>query len=559
MLCTNRSSDSGNLSPYHDESRGNLSEEQKQLKRLVSRVATDVWKLEHEVHQRQLNLERRHLVEESPNVQQQPNDGNNAHALARPQTLDEFLKLDFPSRCAVAGLQLGQTKVFLRRDAFDFIEAIRNEKFGRNVTKISKTWRRYHVRRCYFYSLACAVRIQCLIRKARARMKTDELMKAFKEYLRMKDASRKILTSYRNHYALNREGAELRKKKEAIIKIQGTVRGHLARQKVFFTVSCLVKLQSVLRMTRRRQIYERERIAIIKIQCFARSVIAKCRYKEALRHRAATKIESLVRMRFQLLRYKKHKDAATLIKVAYRQHLYQVRLFYGTFLKRYYMLGDPADFNRKRTKQDKKKKILLARHRNAIINEKRQELIKLVNKLCSETWQPGMFESFSKPKVRDITQSSPTSVAKLVRPRPAPLPDFTSIPQSKEGYLERSLPSRYCLAGMQLCHGVVFLRPETFVLLEEMRNTLVAGSSAKIQAAARRKIGVEDLKRKKSATIKIQSVLRMIFAKRQLVPMRKEFAATLIQSIWRMSTTKRRVWNEYWSTQTTELFGKLWR
>eukprot|EP00804_Cyclotella_cryptica_P021597 CCRYP_005870-RA/>CCRYP_005870-RA protein AED:0.20 eAED:0.20 QI:295/1/1/1/0.88/0.8/10/1786/2243 len=557
MLCPNRSSDSGNLSPYHDESTGNLSEEQKQLKRLVSRVATDVWKLEHEVHQRQLNLERRHLVEDSPKVQQQPTDVNSAHALARPQTLDEFLKLDFPSRCAVAGLQLGQTKVFLRRDAFDFIEAIRNEKFGRNVTKISKTWRRYYVRRCYFYSLSCVIRIQCLIRKARARIKTGELMKAFKEYLRMKDASRKIARSYRNHYALNREGAELHRKKEAIIKIQGTMRGHLARRQVFFTIACIVKLQSILRMIRRRQTYERERVAIIMIQCFARMVIAKYRYEEAIRQRAATTIESVARMRFQFLRYKKQKMAATLIKVAYRQHLYQVRLLYGTFLKRYYMLGDPADFNKKKTKRDRKKKILLARHRNAIINEKRQELIRLVNKLSAETWQPGMFESFSKPKLRDAPQSSPTSVVKRVRPPPAPLPDFTPIPQSKEGYLERSLPSRYCLAGMQLCHGTVFLRPETFARLEDMRNTLVAGSSAKIQAAARRKIGVEDLKRKKAATIKIQSVLRMVFAKRQLVPMRKEFAAALIQSVWRMSATKRRVWNQYWSTQTTELSGYI--
>eukprot|EP00804_Cyclotella_cryptica_P021601 CCRYP_005870-RH/>CCRYP_005870-RH protein AED:0.38 eAED:0.38 QI:0/0.57/0.37/1/0.57/0.37/8/0/1194 len=478
-------------------------------------------------------------------------------SVARPQTLDEFLKLDFPSRCAVAGLQLGQTKVFLRRDAFDFIEAIRNEKFGRNVTKISKTWRRYYVRRCYFYSLSCVIRIQCLIRKARARIKTGELMKAFKEYLRMKDASRKIARSYRNHYALNREGAELHRKKEAIIKIQGTMRGHLARRQVFFTIACIVKLQSILRMIRRRQTYERERVAIIMIQCFARMVIAKYRYEEAIRQRAATTIESVARMRFQFLRYKKQKMAATLIKVAYRQHLYQVRLLYGTFLKRYYMLGDPADFNKKKTKRDRKKKILLARHRNAIINEKRQELIRLVNKLSAETWQPGMFESFSKPKLRDAPQSSPTSVVKRVRPPPAPLPDFTPIPQSKEGYLERSLPSRYCLAGMQLCHGTVFLRPETFARLEDMRNTLVAGSSAKIQAAARRKIGVEDLKRKKAATIKIQSVLRMVFAKRQLVPMRKEFAAALIQSVWRMSATKRRVWNQYWSTQTTELSGKL--
>jgi hypothetical protein len=557
MLCPNRSSDIGNLSPFHNESTGNLSEEQRQLKRLVSRVASDIWKLEHEVHERQLSVERRRLADDADKVQQQPIDGNNPHALACPETMDEFLRLDFSSRCAVAGLQLGQTKVFLRRDAFDFLEAIRNEKFGKNVTKISKTWRAYYTRRYYFYSLACIVRIQCLLRKARARIKTNKLMQKFKEYMRMKEASRKISRCYRNYFAYNREGAELRKKKVAIVKIQGTMRGRLARHQVFITMACIIKLQSILRTIRRRKMYEKERAAIVKIQCFARMVIAKYRKEEAVRDRAATKVQSVARMRSDLTTYKKQKAAASIIKVAYRQHLYQVQLFNGTFVKRYYMLGDPADF-KKKSKQDRRKKIMLARHRNAIINEKRQELIKLINKLSFDMWKPGMFESFSKPEVRGAPQSSPTSVAsKLTRPPPMPLPEFTPIPQSKESYLERDLSSRYCLAGMQLSHGTVFLRPETFICLEERRNTLVSGSSAKIQAAARRKISVEDLKRKKVATIKIQSVLRMVFAKRQLVPMRKEFAATLIQSMWRMSATKRRVWDQYWSTQTTELFRKL--
>lgn len=557
MLCPNRSSDSGNLSPYHDESTGNLSEEQKQLKRLVSRVATDVWKLEHEVHQRQLNAERCHLVEDAPKVQQQPAEANNENALARPETMDEFLKLDFSSRCAVAGLQLGQTKVFLRRDAFDFIEAIRNEKFGKNVTKISKTWRSYYTRRYFFYSLACVVRIQCLFRKARARIQTNELMEAFKEYLRLKEASRKISRCYRNHFALSREGAELREKKKAIVKIQGTMRGRIARQQVFVTISCIIKMQSILRTIRRRKIYEMERDAIIKIQCFARVIMAMYRKEEAVRDRAATKIESVARMRCHLLEYKKQKAAASRIKVAYRLHLYPERLLFGTFLKRFYMLGDPADFKQK-PKSDRKKKIMLARHRNAIINEKRQELIKLVNKLSLDRWQPGMFESFSKPKQQqDAPQALLSFAVSLVFPPPAITRYLTPIPQSRDEYLTRDLPSRYCLAGMQLCQGFVFLRKDTFDSLEHTRNTLVAGSSAKIQAAARRKLVFEDMKRKTASAIKIQSILRMVFAKRQLVPMRKEFAATLIQSVWRMSSTKKNVWNQYWSTQTAELFGKL--
>ena len=56
--------------------------------------------------------------------------------LARPETREEFLSLDFVSRCAVAGLQLGRTKVFLRREAFDRIEALRSGKFFGSAVKI---------------------------------------------------------------------------------------------------------------------------------------------------------------------------------------------------------------------------------------------------------------------------------------------------------------------------------------------------------------------------------------------------------------------------------------
>lgn len=58
--------------------------------------------------------------------------------IARPETAKEFLSLDFSSRCAIAGLQLGKTKVFLRREAFDRIEALRAQKFGKSAVTIQR-------------------------------------------------------------------------------------------------------------------------------------------------------------------------------------------------------------------------------------------------------------------------------------------------------------------------------------------------------------------------------------------------------------------------------------
>ena len=56
----------------------------------------------------------------------------------RPQSTQDFLALSFATRCALAGLQLGRTKVFLRREAFDRIEALRALKFGKAAITIQK-------------------------------------------------------------------------------------------------------------------------------------------------------------------------------------------------------------------------------------------------------------------------------------------------------------------------------------------------------------------------------------------------------------------------------------
>jgi serine/threonine protein kinase len=86
------------------------------------------------------------------------------HDVSRPESEAEFLALDFASRCAVAGLQLGRTKVFLRREAFDRIEAMRSDKFFSAAATIQKHVRGRHYRRIYVIMRASAVVIQSLVR-----------------------------------------------------------------------------------------------------------------------------------------------------------------------------------------------------------------------------------------------------------------------------------------------------------------------------------------------------------------------------------------------------------
>ncbi len=518
----------------------------------MSRVAAEVWQLEHDVHLRRLEAERRRLGTNSI-VQQQPKETNNRNTLARPESMDEFLRLDFSSRCAVAGLQLGKTKVFLRREAFESIEAIRNGKFGANVTKITKYWRRYLARRYFIHVIRCVIKIQCLVRLSQAKEKTNELMQEFKQYLLMKEASRKILRCYRNHVAWNNEGSDLRQKKAAVKTIQSVIRGHIARKKVIAIMNCVVKFQALWHAVQTRRKYEEKVAAIIKIQSVGRMLLAFHRKDEAIRELSAAKIQSIARMKVELVEFREKKQAVNTIKRAYRQYRYPIKLFFGTFNKRYYMLTDSDEIQPIRKKHDRRKRIILARHRNAIINEKRLELTKLVNKLTLTLWEPSLFESFWKPKL--ATPGS--SASRKAAPQAAPISKFTSIPRTRSEFLSKETSSMYALVGLQLYQGIVFLRPETHHRLETMRNEVVSGSSTKIQSAARKKLAVTEMKRKKAATVKLQSVFRMRFARKKLVPMRQERAATLIQSMFRMSTTKRRVWDQYWNTQTRELFGYI--
>lgn len=551
MLCPNRGSDSDNLSPYHNEIPTTLTEEQKQLKRLVSRMATKIWTTE------QLMFKR---------IAVDPEQKDTTHALAQPNNLTEFLQLDFSSRCAVAGLQLGKTKVFLRREAFECIESIRNQTFRENSTIISKSWRRFSAILYKKRVGQTVILVQSLVRRWLAAAKTNKLMSEFRAIMRMKAAAAKVQRCYRSYYIVAyKEGAEFRKAKHSVLIIQAAIRGHLARKNIATLIYNYTKLQSHVRRIQVRKEYLKKRHAIIIIQSVARILRALRDVEDAKKMRAVLKIQSMARMKSVFANFRRKVGAASIIKRRYREHLYPEQKFFGTFLKRYYMLGDPKDVKTAGVAQLKKKKILLARHRNAIINSKRHELTKLVHKLALEMWEPGLFDSFARPGERKrsshIDYVLPTQQNKgngelsFVGHPSLQLLQMTPIPLSQEEYMNRSAPSRLALVGMQMCHGTVFLRSETYDCLETRRNELVSGSSAMIQAVARRKLAVNNFALKRTAAIKLQSFFRMHKEKKKLDPMRHDFAATKIQSAIRMSSTRKGVWRTYWSTQKSDLFA----
>ncbi|GKY97418.1 hypothetical protein MPSEU_000700300 [Mayamaea pseudoterrestris] len=201
--------DNSPQSPVFSPSR--QDEKESQLKRLITKIAYDLWYADHVVMQALLMAEKDHhdkfdspkyqvrrinhqntkvvKVPTGPNApynlvvessimtpedqrrkrnKQDPTaamrERRERHNVDRPASEREFLQLDFASRCAVAGLQLGRTKVFLRREAFDRIEAMRSEKFFNAAASIQKRVRGRIQRNTYLVMRMAATMIQSVFR-----------------------------------------------------------------------------------------------------------------------------------------------------------------------------------------------------------------------------------------------------------------------------------------------------------------------------------------------------------------------------------------------------------
>ena len=187
------------MSSAHD------ADKQNELKRLISKIAYDLWQIDHTVMQAQLKVDKARreslgvvpnyaVVETRPYANTKIHSGAHAppyslaiessvmtpetqrvkrkkqrerresHNVARPENHKEFMQLDFASRCAVAGLQLGRSKVFLRREAFDRIEGMRSEKFYKACSTIQKLVRGKLCRDYYHHMRNAAITIQSAMR-----------------------------------------------------------------------------------------------------------------------------------------------------------------------------------------------------------------------------------------------------------------------------------------------------------------------------------------------------------------------------------------------------------
>jgi ankyrin repeat protein len=249
--------DMGPVSPIFTPER--FGKRESDLKRLISKIAFDLWYTDFQIMQTYLENEkkRKDSAVVSPKYQQRPikkaekprivigdaapyvppfnlvvessvstpdektkknrkSSGFRKEAdqfnIARPQSEREFLELDFSSRCAVAGLQLGRTKVFLRREAFDRIEALRSEKFFTSAAIIQKIVRGRACRIWYQVMRMAAIIIQSLFR-----MKLSRKLLSWRRIVR---AAIKVQSTWRMAKARSLLLESLHARRDAIVCIQ---------------------------------------------------------------------------------------------------------------------------------------------------------------------------------------------------------------------------------------------------------------------------------------------------------------------------------------------------
>ena len=174
--------------------------------------------------------------------------------LIRPETEEEFMSLDFVSRCAIAGLQLGLTKVFLRREAFDRIEALRSGKFFGSAVKIQATIRGKVYRRKFLEMRKAAIKIQSIGRIFHAKRVVAHQRNSL---LRFGSAAVKIQTAFRNFmYRQQNNSVETR----AAVLIQAAFRGYHGRNLYFNCMWGILSLQALHRGRQARALYFQARL-----------------------------------------------------------------------------------------------------------------------------------------------------------------------------------------------------------------------------------------------------------------------------------------------------------
>jgi myosin V len=178
---------------------------------------------------------------------------------------EEEKKDDHPPDLISVGIQVGKTKVFLRRRAYEIMEQLRGAKMGDAVIMIQAAGRGYVQRRDYQRTRESVIIVQCLVRK--------QMAVFYVHTVRRNRRAMRIQTLFRKGKARKRYGA-IRAAAKWLQKVQ---RGRLARcqYKEMDRERKSVTIQKSWRMHLHRKSYVARMNAVVTLQCAVRSGVAR--------------------------------------------------------------------------------------------------------------------------------------------------------------------------------------------------------------------------------------------------------------------------------------------
>ena len=183
--------------------------------------------------------------------------------MQRKEGIDSEKLDDANAETSNDGIQVGKTKVFLRRSAYDAIEKLRNNEIKLSAIVIQTSARRYLASRHLKEALALTVKLQCIVRRMIATKKVNEVRRQHnarviqKYYRRMVARDKFVKTvaivSWGQRYWRGRVGRvrynELNSERKAIV-IQKRVRGYQSAKAYSMKKTSAITIQCALRCYR---------------------------------------------------------------------------------------------------------------------------------------------------------------------------------------------------------------------------------------------------------------------------------------------------------------------
>mmetsp|Transcript_16662 Transcript_16662/g.23589 ORF Transcript_16662/g.23589 Transcript_16662/m.23589 type:complete len:1681 (+) Transcript_16662:67-5109(+) len=220
--------------------------------------------------------------------------------------------------------QLGSHKVFLKDDGLDRLRWALQQHYVAIATRVQKCWRGLVARRRVERQKDAAIKIQKIVRGYKARIEAKKLAEEKRQQQQraaivMQAYLRRMLAKKWSKLALQRAMLE----KESAITLQKAARRMIAQREYNKTRKAAIALQSVARGQAARKLFcslktherlrmERETRKAIKIQAWARMVIAKRDFH--MKKAKATAIQAAIRGRRARAAYERFKKAIVVIQ-----------------------------------------------------------------------------------------------------------------------------------------------------------------------------------------------------------------------------------------------------